>query len=112
MSFTSRTIVHTFSQADGTTASGEVSFNLPLPMTNDGTTIIPSKVAASLNGSGAISVLLAANDDPDTLPTGVQWQVTLRIAGADPLEYSITVPSAGSGNVDLGSLLPSAAEVS
>lgn len=80
-------------------------------MTNDGTTIVPSEVVAPLDSSGAMSVNLAANDDTDTIPADVQWEVTLRILGSDPISAFITIPSAGSGNVDLGGLMPGAPQV-
>jgi hypothetical protein len=41
----------------------------------------------------------------------VQWQATVRVLGSEPSTSSITIPSAGTGNVDLGTLLPSAPQV-
>ena len=113
MAFTSRTITHTFLNADGTAASGTVAFTLSGRMTNGSTSYMPaSKVTATIDGSGDISVSLPANDDTDTAPTGIMWQVTIDVAGAARTEqYFITVPSSGSGDVDLGSLLPSTSQV-
>ncbi|HEX5347847.1 MAG TPA: hypothetical protein VFW64_12235 [Pseudonocardiaceae bacterium] len=111
MSFTVRTVTQTFANADGTPASGKVTFDLSGRMTNGGTTILPNEVTAPLDGSGAMTVTLAANDDTGTLPAGVQWRVTVRILGAEEESYFVTVPSAGSGSIDLGSLLPSAQQV-
>lgn len=112
MSFTVRTITHTYLNADSTPASGKVTFDLSGTMSNGGTTIVPSEVVASLDVTGAISVSLAANDDTATLPTGVQWLATVRILGSTPVETAITVPSAGSGPVDLVSLYPTTPQVS
>lgn len=111
MAFTVRTITHTFTNADTTAASGTVTFDLTKRMTNGSTTIVPATVTGTLNDSGALSVSLTANDDAATAPIGAQWRVTFRILGSDQEQFYVTVPSAGSGNVDLGSLLPSAEQV-
>lgn len=111
MSFTVRTLTHGFTNADGTACSGKVTFDLTDVMTNGAATIVPSEVDAPLDSSGAISVSLAANDDTGTSPTGVQWRATFRILGAEDETYLITVPSAGSGAIDLGSLLPGESQV-
>lgn len=110
MSFTTRTVTHTFQNADGTPASGSVTFALSDRMTNSGTTVLPTEVVGSLNGSGQLSVVLTANDDAGTVPTGAQWRVTFRILGASEEVFSVTVPN-GSGTVDLGTLLPGAPQV-
>lgn len=113
MAFTARTIVHKFTNADGTPCSGNVTFTLDSRMTNGGETRIPGTLTTGLDGSGNLSVAnIAANDDPDTVPSGARWQVTVNIAGVDPDEYSITVPAAGSGSLDLGTLLPTGQQVS
>ncbi len=111
MAFTVRTITHTFTNADSTPASGTIEFALTRRMTNGTTTIVPAVVAGTLNGTGQLSVPLTANDDGGTAPTGAQWRVTFRILGSDVEQFYITVPSAGSGNVDLGSLLASVEQV-
>lgn len=111
MAFTTRTITHAFKNADGTAASGKVTFDLSSRITNSGTTIVPVEVTATLDATGAMSAALVANDDAATTPAGSQWRVTLRILGAEPETYFITVPSAGSGSVDLGTLLPATPQV-
>lgn len=109
---TTRTITHSFLNADGTTASGRVTFNLSSRITNGTTTVVPVEVAAQLDASGAISVALVANDDAGTAPAGSTWRCTLRILGISEEEsYAITVPSAGSGAIDLGTLLPGIEQV-
>lgn len=110
MSFTTRTVTHAFSNADTTPASGSVTFNLTKRMTNGGTTILPTEVVGSLNASGQLSVVLTCNTDVGTTPTDAQWRVTLRILGAATEQYFITVEP-GSGNLDLGTLLPEAPQV-
>lgn len=113
MAFTTRTVTHQFNNADGTAASGTIVFTLTGRMTNGSISMMPSsKVTATLNGSGQLSVSLEANDDAATTPTGVLWQVTIEVAGSARTEqYFVNVPSAGSGNVDLMSLVPQASHV-
>lgn len=111
MSITTRTITHTFSNADGTAASGKVVFDLSAMITNGAQTIVPTDVTGTLDASGNLSVSLAANDDTGTVPTGTTWRVTLHILGYQPQTYIVTIPSAGTGTLDLGSLLPSAEQV-
>lgn len=105
MSFTRATVTHTFENADGTPASGAVTFTLTKRMTNGTTTIVPSEITANLNSEGKLSQALTANDDPGTIPSDAQWRVDLRILGAPSEPYFITVPTGG-GTADLGSLLP------
>ncbi len=111
MSFTTRTVTHQFQNGDGTPASGALSAVLTGRMTNGSMTILPTEVSAPLNSAGVVTINLAANDDPATMPTGVGWQLSIRLIGMDVEEYVVTVPSAGSGNLDLGSLLPGAQQV-
>lgn len=108
MAFTYATITHSFLNPDGSAASGAVKFRLTQRMTNGSVSIMPGQsVTAAINGTtGAISQSLAANNDPDTVPQDVQWEVTIEQTGADVVSYYITVPTGG-GSVDLGTLLPS-----
>lgn len=108
MSFTTRTITHTFENADGTPASGSITFTLLGRMTNGSTTIVPAEITASLDGSGNLSQSLTSNQDSGTLPQDVQWRVDFRItATGSPVTetFTIVVPP-GPGSTDLGSLLP------
>lgn len=112
MSFTQRNVVHQFLDSDGSFAEGVVTFQLSETITNGPVTIVPSDLpTATLDSTGSIAIELAANDDPDTIPAGSTWNVTLQLAGARSDTYSITVPSAGSGDVDLGDLLPGEPQV-
>jgi hypothetical protein len=106
MSFTSCSLTHSFSNPDGTPASGTAEFTLTKRMTNGTTTIVPGSVTASLNGAGQLAQALAANSDPATLPPDAQWRMDLRIAGAEPAQYWLTVPAQASA--DLMSLLTEA----
>ncbi len=105
MSFSARTITHSFVNADGTPASGSVEFTLSERMTNGSTTMVPASITTNLDNSGNLSQSITCTDDEDTTPSDAKWRVDFRILGADPETFVIVVPS-GEGSVDLGSLLP------
>lgn len=105
MPFSTATISHSFENADGTPASGSITFALSGRMTNGALTIVPAEVAANLNGSGQLSQALTSNVDSGTSPQTTSWTVTMRIQGASQEVFSIVVPTGG-GTVDLGSLMP------
>lgn len=110
MSFSTATITHTYENADGTPASGQVKFTLTRAITNGSITIVPASITAALSSSGVLSQALTANNDSGTFPTDSQWQVYVEILGAKVEEYTILVPTGG-GSIDLGTLLPSAQQV-
>ena len=105
MALSSCQIVHQFNNADGTAASGSVSFLLTKRLTNSGTSIIPASVTVNLNGTGGLSASLYSNVDAGTTPGDSEYMVTFRLLGGQQEEFAIVVP-VGPGPVDLGSLLP------
>lgn len=105
MAFSTCQITHGFQNADGSSASGTVTFSLTKRMTNGTTTILPTEITATLSGGGTISQTLTSNADSGTVPSDAQWICTIRVAPAQVEEYAIVVPSGG-GSVDLGTLLP------
>jgi len=105
MAFTQATITHTFLNADGTPASGEITFTLTKRMTNGTQTIIPSTVTAAVSATGTLSQLLWSTQDPGTWPQDAEYRVDFRLLGAEQEQFYVGVPSGG-GTVDLGSLLP------
>lgn len=111
MSVTVQTVTHTFTNADGTPASGEITFRLTKRMTNGPTTYVPATITANLNSSGQLSQTLLANNDTGTFPQDAQWACTFRILGSDIEEFMITVPATGTSPIDLGTLLPTSTEV-
>lgn len=110
MPFSTTPLAHSFLNGDGTPASGQVSAVLSARMSNGGTTIIPTTVTASLDSTGAVSLRVASNLDPGTVPADVTWQVTLRILGASEETFDVVVPVSSTA-VDLASLFPSAQPV-
>lgn len=106
MAFTQRTITHNFTNADGTPASGAVTFELTKRMSQPGQTIVPGEVSSALDASGNLSQSVAPTNDSGTMPQDALWNVTIRIQGMSPLgPYGCSVP-AGSGDLDLYDILP------
>ena len=127
MSFTRVNIVHTFSNIDGTYATGSVAFRLSATMTNNGVTYTPEvPLEAPIGPSGALSCFLPANDDGNlvtspsgsyqTTPSGTYYVVTFLLDGPNAVQISgdvqsIVVTSAAPlvddvPTLDLGTLLP------
>ena len=105
MAFTSATIQHQFKNADGTAASGSITFRLSGRMSQTGLTYGPAEITATLDGSGNLSQVLTSNVDGATVPQNTQWITTFRILGWQVEEYAIVVPTGG-GTIDLLTLLP------
>jgi hypothetical protein len=105
--FTRATVTHTFTNADGTAASGSLEFTLEAAMTNGSVTLVPgTHASAQLDSSGNVSQELASTQDPDTFSQGLAaWRCDERIAGAPVRSYTFAVPSGGV-SVDLGTLMP------
>lgn len=111
MSFSSRTIVHKFQNIDGTPGSGIVEFTLLKQMTNDGVTMVPGSLSASIASDGTLSQAIIPNDDPDTFPKDAEYRIDIRLQGQGAsLESFVAAIPSGSGSLDLGSLLPQASQ--
>ena len=105
MAFSKAKITHTFKNADGTAASGSITFALSKRITNGNETIVPASITANLNATGELSVELISNVDSGTLPEDSRWRMDWRILGSEPETFEIVVPSGG-GTVQLATLLP------
>lgn len=105
MPFTSATVVHAFENADGTPASGSITFVLSGRMTQTGKTITAGEITTNLDATGNLSQGLTSNVDAATVPQSTSWLMTMRIQGAETESFAIVVPSGG-GTVDLATLLP------
>lgn len=87
-------VTGTFLNADGTAATGTVTFKLSKPFANGGVIYHLMSFDATLDGSGHISQNLAANDGAAS-PSGTTYMVTEDIDDAPNREYSISVPQLG-----------------
>ena len=110
MSFTSASVTHQFFNADGTYASGAVTFTLTKRIANGGVSYAPNAVTYNLSTTGTLTAVLVSNSDASTVPTDSQWRVDIRVMGTE-LETDYIVVPAGGGSIDLGTLLPSAQQV-
>ncbi len=93
MAFTTPTVTHTFHNADGSGASGTITFALTARMTNGTISLVPSEISSNLTSAGALSQPLTSNLDSGTNPTGANWRVDFRISGAESETFYITVPA-------------------
>ena len=110
MAFTQILVTATYLESDNVTpATGEVTFIATGAMrdTSTNVTIAPTESKAILDDEGHIELLLAANNDEFTVPTGVTYEVTERIDGAGENKYFISIgKDAVDGTVDLADLVP------
>lgn len=110
MAFTPITVTATYLESDGVTpASGTVTFLATGVMRDTSTniSIAPTEITATLDENGEISVVLTANNDTYTVPTGVTYEVTERLDGTAENKYFISVgKDSPDGTVDLADLVP------
>ena len=72
-----------------------------------GVTTISSPERVELDKNGAISIVLAANNDPSTTPSGTTYRVQEDLTGQTTIAYNVIVPyNAAGGTVNLATLAP------
>ncbi len=103
MAFTYITVTHTYRTAGDTAPAGTIGFRPIVPLHN-GSTVISATVTATLSGAGGLSVLLAANTDPATTPTGTVYEVTEHVTGQAVLVYYVQIPHDQGSSLDLRDL--------
>lgn len=98
-SITPITVSGQYVKADGTAATGTVSFvpSITAAADTDGVLVPLSPVTVTLDVTGSFSVILAATDDADWVAAGFTYLVTEKIYGARPRSYHIEVPAASPG---------------
>lgn len=110
MAFTPITVTAAYFESDGTTpASGTVTFLATGVMrdTSTNVSIAPTEITATLDADGEISVVLTANNDTYTVPTGVTYEVTERLDGTAENKYFVSIgKDSPGGTVDLADLVP------
>lgn len=90
------TVGHNWSDADGETPNGRVTFvlNLSTEAASEDTSISTRPIIAPLL-SGVIAQPLVPNVNDDLEPDGSYYVVTEDIVGATVQQYPITVPTGG-----------------
>lgn len=104
--FTHVTVIRDYDLADGAAPTGTVYFTPSTWLFNNGVTVPPAEVAAPLDVDGKISVALAANDDPGTVPGDSHYVVREEIVGQPVRSYEVTILHTATGDNDLGSFEP------
>jgi hypothetical protein len=107
MAFTTVEVTGRYLTPTGEPATGSLTFTLTQPMSNSGVQVDPAPTITTLNEDGAFAVELYANDDTETVPTGVQYGVTEQIEEAQPEDYFVQVSHLTSP-VDIANLRPGA----
>lgn len=105
MAFTQVTLTGTVMLSNATPASGaSVTLTLNTPIT-DGTTIVaPEAITARCATNGTFSLVVNANDDTTTLPTGTYYEVVIGY-GTERLDsFNVVVPHADAPSVNLFTL--------
>lgn len=113
MSLTAVTVTGTFTRADGSFASGTGTATLSHRIANGTTVIEPTPISFHLSPTGTVvnsagtPLILEANDDTGTLPTGSFYSFVLDFDSApvDPFD-AVVSHSAPGGTVDLSTLIP------
>ena len=106
MAFTMITVTRTYKSPAGYAAQGIVKFTPSAPMVN-GVTTISSPERVELDKNGAISIVLAANNDPGTTPSGTTYRVVEDLTGQSTVAYDVIIPyNAAGGTVNLATLAP------
>lgn len=104
MSLTQITVTATYRNPSGAPSFGTVSFTPSASLIQAGAGIVTLTEISVVVIFGVLSVVLYADDDPGTVPTGQGYLVT-ETFGPDPVEYSIVVPhTAPGGTIDLSAM--------
>lgn len=104
MAFTTVTVTRDYNLADGTDPAGTVTFTPTAVMVN-GPTVVTAPVVARLDVDGLLSINLAANTDPETVPTGGYYLVQELIGGV-ARSYYVQIRHDVGISVNLASLEP------
>lgn len=112
MSFTPTTVTFSYTGTGGGPAAGTVSFQLTYPITDGSDIIVNDLQLVTLDATGSGSIVLPANDDTTTLPTGTGYVVTEKIQDTSPRTYTVILNKALPGHtVDLSTLAPASTQV-
>lgn len=103
-SFTHVTITRDYDLATGEAPTGKVWFTPSGWLLNNKVTVVAAAVPAVLDVDGRISLGLAANTDPDTVPVDSYYTVREEIIGQPTRSYKVSVPYDEGLTVDLATL--------
>jgi hypothetical protein len=103
VAFTIVTVTRDYDLADGTDPAGTVTFTPSTPMIN-GVTVVAAPVVARLDVDGLLSIELAANTDPGTLPSDDSYYLVKEVIGGASRSYYVQIPHDLGSSIDLSTL--------
>lgn len=107
MAFTNITVTGTFEGSNGAPLNGHVTATLSTAIQNGTTTIAPLRVVGKVE-NGHLSMVLLANNDPETLPSGSYYTFRVELQGTSAYEFKAVVDHASpEAKVDITKLYES-----
>jgi hypothetical protein len=103
VAFTTVTVTRDYDLADGTDPTGTVTFTPTAPMIN-GVTVVAAAVTERLNVDGRLTIELAANTDPDTLPSPDGYYLVKEVIAGATRSYYVQIPHDQGSDIDLSTL--------
>jgi hypothetical protein len=103
VAFTTVTVTRDYDLADGTDPTGTVTFTPTAPMIN-GVTVVAAGVTERLNVDGRLTIELAANTDPDTLPSPDGYYLVKEVIAGATRSYYVQIPHDQGSDIDLSTL--------
>lgn len=107
------TITGTFTTGDGSPAQGEIVATLSEPIINGPEILEPIGIRGILDATGMLEsplhgpYMLAANDDPETTPSGSTYEFVIELDGEPPRTFNAVIPyTALDGVIDISELEP------
>jgi len=97
-------VVAAYVGRDGSVPVGQVAFDSAQIVVVDGVVVVPRRILATLNATGAISAELPSTNDPDISPGGWTYTVRELFEGGRPA-YAIEVPF-NAVSIDLATAIP------
>lgn len=103
-SLNTATVTAKYTKYDGTAESGTVDFAMPPYLRNSVSNdiVTPGTFTATLDGDGAISIVVIRTDDADFVPVNWTYTVVEKLSGGKTRTYTIEV----TGDVNLADVSP------
>jgi hypothetical protein len=101
-------VTGTYLSPEGSQATGQVSFDIPSPLTDaDGKVIlVPLTIRRQLDGDGSFSATLPVTDDDSLTPLNWYYTITERIDRWQSRTWSFQLPASAGPSVDVAELTP------
>lgn len=106
---TTITVTGTYTNPDGSAATGYVTFTPSVAVTDAaGKVIIPAATLTAGLAGGAFSIVLPCTDNAGLSPSGWQWHIVVNITGINGPQsvFTVNLPSTLGSTVDISALSP------